>query len=69
MTSRSDPRAEMVSKWNIQMKFPNRTRLDYYYVAAILSILFFIFLFGLFFFIFYFDLLMELSLSMIIFAF
>ena len=24
MTSRSDPRAEIVSKWNIQMKFPNR---------------------------------------------
>ena len=41
---------------------PNRTRLDYYYVAAILSNLFFIILFGLFYFIFYFDLFMELSL-------
>ena len=39
------------------------TRLDYYYVAAILSnLFFFIFLFGLFYFIFYFDLFMELSL-------
>ena len=37
-----------------------KTRLDYYYDAAILSNLFFIYLFELFYFIFYFDLFMVI---------